>query len=131
MKKFILSFVVVAFIGLTFSPMSVNAEEVGGWSEENGNYLNPNVILPRAAVNHRGKRESNVISGNTAYRAHGWTTWKGVYHYTTARMEKHRSGTVLTTSNRKYGWNGTEAASPWYRISYGEDTAAARTYYGR
>lgn len=131
MKKFILSLVVVASVGFVFTPRTVNAEEIGGWSEEEGNYTNPNVLLPRASVNHRGRKESTVISGNSAFRAHGWTTWKGVYHYTTARMERHYSGTVLTTSNRKYGWNGTEAISPWYRMSYGEDTSAARTYYGR
>lgn len=34
--------------------ISANGEEVGGWSED-GNYLNPNIILPRATVNHRGK----------------------------------------------------------------------------
>ncbi|OEG10715.1 hypothetical protein BCR25_09125 [Enterococcus termitis] len=112
-------------------PTSANAEEVGGWSENEGNYLNPNVVLPRATVKHTGKRETKNISGTTNSRAHGWTTWQGVRHYTTAQMERYYTGKVVTTSGRKYGTSGTEAISPWFKPAYGEDTAAARTYYGR
>lgn len=72
-----------------------------------------------------------MINGTTNKRAHGWTTWAGVRHYTHARMEKSGGGTVYTSSGRQWGTSGTEAISPWRAFKPNQDLGSARTYYGR
>lgn len=104
---------------------AAETKDLGGWSEDEGYYTN---VLTRATVKHTGQRESKSIDGNTNYRAHGWTTWSGVYHYTTARMEGSNS-VVFTTSGRQWGSNGTEAISPWWKWKP-DVSNYARTYYG-
>lgn len=108
----------------------------GGWSEETGAF-GPARSTPGtfATVNHRGKSESKDINGTTHKRAHGWTTWAGVRHYTTARLEHYwpNSG-VIATSGRKWGTGGTEAATAWKAFNpnaASSGTGAAKTYYGR
>lgn len=113
------------------------AMDFGGWDEARGNYTNKLIkadALLSAAVastpKHTGKRENKEINGTDNYRAHGWTTWVGKYHYTRARMEGDGS-TVLTDSGRIWGNDGTEAISPWWAFNpntYG--VGYARTYYG-
>ena len=116
-----------------------NAEETrnaatGGWSEVDGSFTGTaNGLL--ASPNHRGASESKVIGGTTNKRAHGWTTWAGTYHYTTARLEHYwpASG-VIATSGRKWGTGGTEAASPWKAFNPNAPSngnGIAKTYYGR
>lgn len=56
-------------------------------------------------------------------RAVGETTWKGVYHYTRARLEG--LGLVHHDSGRKWKWHDTRTESPW-----GHKYWSARTYYG-
>ncbi|MCB5952974.1 hypothetical protein LI951_12930 [Enterococcus sp. BWT-B8] len=131
MKKFFLSVAVFFAVGGVLLPLAVSAEEVGGWSEETGSYTNYNEFLTRSTARHTGKRETKVMGGTTCSRAHGWTTWSGVFHYTTAQMERYWTGAVVNTSGRRWGTSGTEAISPWFKPAYGGDTAAARTYYGR
>jgi len=82
---------------------------------------------------HTGAREEKVISGTTNARAHGWTAWSGVYHYTRARMEDIFLGInlgVLTDSGRIWGYNSTEAISSWWAISEATP-GSARTYCGQ
>ena len=115
----------------------------GGWDERTGyfktvsdynNSLTDKISIPAAdegEVKHTGKRESKVIDGTRNHRAHGWTTWVGVYHYTRARMEQYFLGTtyILTDSGRICGEDGTEAISPWWAYDPDIDDKA-RTYYG-
>lgn len=86
-------------------------------------------------VNHRGKAELKTIRGTTHKRSHGWTTWVGVRHYTTAQLVRSwpASG-VIATSGRQWGTSGTEAATKWVAFNpnlpsngYG----SAKTFYGR
>ncbi|XBX10757.1 diguanylate cyclase (plasmid) [Enterocloster clostridioformis] len=126
-------------IGLlaTCVPSAFAADVVGGWDEETGYYVNAEAYAKATAGNllradskpvHKGKKERKDISGNTHYRAHGWTTWEGKYHYTRARMETS-SGGVLQDSGRQWGTSKTEATSPWDK--WDPDRASkARTYYG-
>ncbi|SDS74672.1 hypothetical protein SAMN04489752_2411 [Brevibacterium siliguriense] len=66
--------------------------DVGGWEEgsgvstNSGNLGSP-LAVHAAKAKHTGKAESKTIRGTTNKRSHGWTTWKGVKHYTTARLE--------------------------------------------
>lgn len=106
---------------------------VGGWSETQGNDRAGLGIF--ATVNHVGKAETKTISGTSNKRAHGWTTWAGTAHYTTAQLEHYwpNSG-VIATSGRKYGTGGTEAISPWKAFNPNASSSGfgqARTYYGR
>lgn len=80
-------------------------------------------------MNHRGAAEEKVVNGTTHKRAKGWTTWVGVRHYTTARMESGR--TVLTSSGRQWGTSGTQATSPWFVANHTYGKGSARSYYGR
>lgn len=115
---------------------------LGGWDEESGYFQNSNVdndliISPFAVTStpsHTGKRERSDFSGNTHYRAHGWTTWSGVYHYTRARLEVNGQPLydrgVTYDSGRVWGMNGTEAVTQWWPWQPGMGEKA-RTYYGR
>lgn len=118
------------------------AGALGGWSEETGYFQNVNsynkaaaeILKSSSTPRHTGKRERVDIDGNTHYRAHGWTTWVGVHHYTRARLEV--DGEVLIyygepmDSGRQWGMDGTEAASPWWPWSPDYVNEKARTYYG-
>lgn len=124
------------------------SDVIGGWDEDIGYFVNEgeylrslnekesNVIEEKSAakstVKHTGERERSDEGGTTHFRAHGWTTWEGVYHYTRARMEEESiifGDRVLTDSGRIWGTSGTEAISPWW---YFDPTVneKARTYYG-
>ncbi|OEI67886.1 hypothetical protein [Curtobacterium sp. ER1/6] len=111
---------------------------LGGWSERDGTIGQGRPLVGedlRAGPNHRGTAESTTIGGTSHKRAHGWTTWAGVRHYTTAQLEHYwpASG-VIATSGRKYGTGGTEAVSPWKAFNPNAPSngnGQARTYYGR
>lgn len=82
-----------------------------------------------------GWSEEKTIKGRTNKRSHGWTTWKGVKHYTTARLEHYWPNKgAITSSGRKYGTGRSQAVTKWVPFNpnaksngYGK----ARTYYGR
>ncbi|WP_030143224.1 hypothetical protein [Mycetocola saprophilus] len=136
MKKFTTSAAAaVILIGAMLVPAAAaNAADLGGWSEDTGvSSLSSTGFAARAAsqAQHTGKAEQKSISGTTHKRAHGWTTWVGVYHYTNAQMEQFGGGKVYTTSGRQWGTNGTEAISPWRKFSQNSDLGSARTYYGK
>jgi hypothetical protein len=113
----------------------------GGWSEVEGSFTvqaEQSQLLPTAraagTVQHTGKSETKSINGTTHKRSHGWTTWSGVYHYTTAQLEHYwpHSG-VIRTSGRVWGWNGTEAMTSWTAFNHDAPSngyGAAKTYYG-
>lgn len=109
---------------------------VGGWSEATGAFgTAASGIGVFASPNHRGASEQKTINGTTNKRAHGWTTWAGVRHYTTAQLEHYwpASG-VIASSGRKWGTGGTEAVSPWRAFNpnaASNGNGQARTYYGR
>lgn len=142
MKKTKLSLIAATVLsGALMVPAgAANAADLGGWDESQGSFTSePSTVndsgaaassLVRGAVNHRGKSEQKAIHGTTNKRAHGWTTWTNVYHYTTARMESY-GGKVYNTSGRRWGKSGTEAISPWRAFSPSSDLGSARTYYGR
>ena len=131
-----MSFAVAAIaIGALALPAgAANAADMGGWDENTGSFSTTTsvqtarVAAAAAAPNHRGEAEEKVISGTTNKRAKGWTTWVGQYHYTTARMEN--GSTVLTTSGRQWGTNGTQATSPWFKANTTIGKGSARSYYG-
>lgn len=110
--------------------------ETGGWSEDGSVIGGVNgAVGPFANPSHRGAAEEKVISGTSNKRAHGWTTWSGTQHYTTAQLEHYwpNSG-VIATSGRKYGTGGTEAISPWKAFNpnaTSNGNGIAKTYYGR
>lgn len=56
---------------------------------------------------------------------HYETQWKGVRHYTRARLE-NRNGAPVQDSMRKYGTGYTSAKSP-----YGSSVLSAKTYWGK
>ncbi|MBB2925536.1 hypothetical protein [Cellulomonas cellasea] len=139
MKKISYSLLAVAIaaVGIALPATSASAGDLGGWSEQAGAYVTPKDRLRGSAVtinstpSHTGQSEKTTIGGTTHKRAHGWTTWAGVYHYTTARQEC--GSTVLSTSNRQWGTSGTEAISPW--VAFNPNVAcsgvgSSRTYYG-
>lgn len=111
---------------------SANAETLG-WSESGSISSSTSAMSTFSTAKHTGKAEKKEISGTTHKRAHGWTTWSGVYHYTRARLEK--GSTINGDSGRVWRSNGSEAISPWkpYTVSGGNlvDPGTARTYYGR
>lgn len=121
-----------AELPVTSKESELNA--VGGWSEENGYYVNPQAFSKAmedastySSPKHTGKAEERTYNGTSQKRAHGWTTWVGKYHYTRARMEDW--GAILTDSGRQWGNDGTEAISPWWSFN-GDTLGSARTYYG-
>lgn len=109
----------------------------GGWSEDEGLYINldfSGALARSSTVKHTGKAETKTINGTGHKRAHGWTTWQGVKHYTTAQLEINnlfQKKTINGTSGRKWGYSGTEAVSPWKPYSKFGDPGQARTYYGK
>lgn len=152
-KNFRLRFGALLMAALMAVPAPVMAAEkgslevtdksvVGGWDEDTGYFANVDAYSQQFAINnemtladsepqHTGKREKNDDLSTTRVRAHGWTTWTGVYHYTRARMEDHAGGgvRVLTDSDRVWGMDGTEAISPWWYFDPNVSDKA-RTYYG-
>lgn len=129
-KKFIA--LLCALMTLTsICVMPANAQDLGGWSEDRGYYVNEN-LMTRAASKpdrHFGERMNQTVPAGTQSQAHGFTQWQGVYHYTTAQMEIRWEDIVLKTSGRKYGWDYTEAYSGWWQYTPGIDDVA-RTYWG-
>lgn len=132
----LLSFNPMTLLAADFPTQTVDTESnaVGGWSEENGYFINPQAysramgdISTYSTAKHTGIAEQRDYNGFTQKRAHGWTTWVGKYHYTRARMEDW--GAVLTDSNRQWGYDGTEAISPWWSFN-GDTLGVAKTYYG-
>lgn len=116
------------------SVVTSESNAVGGWSEEDGYFVNPQAYSKAmedgttyASPKHTGKAEERTHNGTSQKRAHGWTTWVGKYHYTRARMEDW--GAILTDSGRQWGTDGTEAISPWWSFN-GDTSGSARTYYG-
>jgi hypothetical protein len=116
-----------------------NARERGGWSERSDTTVTTTEgparfdETTRATVSHRGAAETKVINGTSNKRAHGWTTWAGVNHYTTAQLERG-NGAVITSSGRKWGVSGTEAISAYRPFSPNAADSGwghAKTYYGR
>lgn len=115
----------------------------GGWSDEGGYFLGtpdaPETGFGAGQAKHTGKSEEGHDGrGTTIKRAHGWTTWTGVKHYTQARMfktgwrgadRKHLS----TDSGQRWGKDGTEAISPWspFNPDIGGTPGSAVTNYGR
>ena len=116
--------------------VSTDSTVVGGWDEDTGYFVNADAYnkamekrgLLRSDPVHEGERQRKDQSGNTYFRAHGWTSWPGVYHYTRARMETY-GGSILTDSGRKWGTSETQATSPWYKFDP-DVSDRARTYYG-
>jgi hypothetical protein len=114
---------------------NVESRALGGWDEETGYFknvsaYNSKMLLDNVSASnakHTGKRERNDDESTTRYRAHGWTTWVGKYHYTRARMEAGKK--VLEDSGRVWGQDGTEAISPWHYWDP-DINDKARTYYG-
>ncbi|WP_051280854.1 hypothetical protein [Anaerovorax odorimutans] len=124
------------------------ATDLGGWDEEEGSFSlqnaegyslqtqkvdslqndisNISTTKAKSTAKHTGKSEKKLINGTTNKRAHGWTTWKGVYHYTTAQMKRY--GKVVTTDT-DWDTGGTEAISPWLAFD-GESLGHAKTFYG-
>ncbi len=114
----------------------------GGWSEDGAaivSYEGGGGIAPASDPRHGGEAQNSKNGQGTGIkRAYGWTTWVGVYHYTTAQMEHSgifclMNGKVIKTSGRVWGNNGTEAYSPW--ATFNPDVCcgnlgSARTYYG-
>lgn len=116
-------------LGLVLPATTANAADLGGWSEETPS----SAIGPASTVSHRGAVETKVISGTSNKRAHGWTTWTGVYHYTTAQLERG-NGAVITSSGRKWGTSGTEAISSYKAFNPNAADSGwghAKTYYGK
>lgn len=122
--KFTATFVA---LGLAFSGLTaIAATDTLGWTE--GGSATLGGVSPRA-VNHGGEAQVETrVNGKKYKRAHGWTTWPGVYHYTRARIEK--GNTVVTDSFRVWGSNGTEAYSPWAAFTTWGSPGTAKTYYG-
>ncbi|MDO4276690.1 MAG: hypothetical protein Q4D16_23760 [Eubacteriales bacterium] len=119
-------------------PPQSEENAVGGWDEDTGyffnvseynNALEESQVLPASSPIHSGEKIKDDSTGTTRFAAHGWTVWTGVYHYTRARMENRKGTIVYTDSNRIWDVSGTEAYSPWWYWSVG-DESIARTYYG-
>lgn len=143
-RKTAIALVVGVALICTLAPISkahATENEIGGWSETSGYFAedsganeNTGIVLAKkkSTVKHTGKCEKKNIKGTDNKRAHGWTTWVGVKHYTVARIEHNfpYSG-VIKTSGRIWGKNGTEAISPWNPFKPNDDWGIAKTYYGR
>lgn len=108
-----------------------NHEVLGGWTEEEGSFSS---ILDsrstKATVKHTGQADYRYSGVKQEKRAHGWTTWKNVYHYTTAQMHS-LTGKVLSDSGRRWGTSGTEAISPYVWVGEIPGSAKAKTFYGK
>lgn len=135
----------VATVGILVPATGASAGDLGGWSEQQGLVSNQGLqdrlaqsslgATLAASVKHTGQAENKVINGTSHKRSHGWTTWSGVYHYTTARLEHYwPSSGVIATSGRQWGTSGTEAVTVWKAFNpnaASNGNGAAKTYYGR
>lgn len=132
----------IAAAGIALPVTSASAEDRGGWSEQEGAFVNQEAglraglsVAAAATPRHTGKSETATINGTTHKRSHGWTTWTGVYHYTTAQLEHvFPASGVITTSGRKWGTSGTEAVTKYVAFSpssASDGYGIARTYYGK
>lgn len=143
MRKKVMGVLAAAAVSLSLIPGMAFASSpviLGGWSED-GTVVEAQAVDGIATLSephHYGEAQQSTNSqGTTIKRAHGWTTWSGVYHYTTAQMEHDGifcNGKVITSSGRQWARNGTEAYSPW--ATFNPDLCCgnlgqARTYYGR
>ena len=66
------------------SVVTSESNAVGGWSEEDGYFVNPQAYSKAmedsttyASPKHTGKAEERTHNGTSQKRAHGWTTWVG------------------------------------------------------
>lgn len=143
MRKKLMGVLAAVAVSLSVMPSMALASSpaiLGGWSED-GSVIETQAadgIATFSEPRHSGEAQQSLNSqGTTIKRAHGWTTWVGVYHYTTAQMEHQGlfcNGKVFTTSGRKWGTSGTEAYSPWTTFipeTCCDHLGQARTYYGR
>lgn len=145
-RKFLaLSLLSVIFVSNTMSSFAFS----GGWNEESGYFKTPRSyeqnltkttnfsaytknLKAASSPKHTGKKETSIISGTSNERAHGWTTWVGVRHYTRAMVTAWSDeNDIFTDSSRVWGVDGTEAISPWYASNPESGTSKARTYYGK
>ncbi len=119
----------------TAPALADNVVVVGGWSEDSGYFT----TLPASRAGqpqHTGQTEQRSVNGTTNKRAHGWTTWVGQYHFTRACMEHNGmfcNGQIITDSQRQWGFDGTEAISPWTAFNPNKccgNLGSGRTYYG-
>ncbi|SDB95083.1 hypothetical protein SAMN04488112_10163 [Melghirimyces thermohalophilus] len=117
-KKRVVQLLSVGLICGSLSVPASAAEVYQGWSEGELNTKNVGI----EAVDHNGWVEPHPDDPYLE-RAAGETTWNGVYHYTRARMES--GDQVITDSFRQWGWDYTNARSPYANILY-----TAKTYYG-
>ncbi|MDR6226672.1 hypothetical protein [Desmospora profundinema] len=122
---------VVAAVGLLGAvPSMAFADEeagaLGGWTEGEGYWTKSEVEADQVGTMsskpqmHRGWKEG----GRGHWRAVGETGWKGVRHYTRARMVS-LTGKTCRESKREWGVGYTKATSP------NSDCTRARTFYGR
>lgn len=136
--------ITVAAAGVVVPAGSASADGIGGWIEEEGDVVYhqdpllgtaPGTDGARSAPRHTGSAQTRVVNGTSQKRAVGRTTWNGVYHYTTARLEHTwPSSGVIATSGRVWGVHSTSATSPWRSFNPKADSngyGIARTYYGR
>lgn len=112
---------------------------LGGWTEGNDNIAQPAtapiLFSMASSAKHTGKAESKVISGTSHKRSHGWTSWAGTRHYTTAQLVHYwPSSGVITSSGRKWGTGGTEAYTKWVAFNpnaKSNGNGKAKTFYGK
>jgi len=127
----------VIVCGTTAAQAESTAAPTGGWSEESGSFTNASSrgISTFATPKHTGKAENKTINGTSAKRSHGWTTWAGTRHYTTAQLEHTwPSKGVITTSGRQWGTGGTEAVTKYVKFdpnAASNGFGKAKTYYGK
>lgn len=103
----------------------------GGWSESDGYFVRETSSSRSSEPKyHWGKLLKRAINGggDTEKAAHGETVWPDTSHYTTAQMEDS-SGTVLSTSGRRWNIGYSEAESPYILASLFVNEEA-RTYWG-
>lgn len=134
--------IAIAAIGTMSAGAIASADSFsGGWSESEGYVsFNDNNGIATCATEgspiHTGKAEYKTINGTTNKRSHGWTTWKGVKHHTTARLEHNGlfcKGKVIASA-KDIGKNGTEAYTVWKPFKPNaccDGQGQAKTYYDR
>lgn len=135
MKKTLLSICLACTVFGTAST-AVDANVIGGWSEEEGYFTNDrSSMMGEFATHvfksdpiHKGYKQNRQVVGSQPYeRVVGETTWTGVYHYTRARYEKWVTNRPEADSGQVFGSNRTKAISGWHP----GDFATAKTYYGK
>ncbi|EUJ52984.1 hypothetical protein [Listeria fleischmannii] len=134
MKRLFLAVVAIA-LAIFVTPVQVNAADNLGWSEDGDQAVQqaPRMMLKASNKpdSHKGWRETRHPGGANRppqWRSIGETKWKGMYHYTRARMEVRGwfSGkiTVMSDSGRIWRTGSSKAVSPW--VNQGK----AYTYWG-